>query len=355
MSTDMDETIRETLRELADEARLTNLATPALRQAGRMRTRRTVLTVAAGLVAVAATATPYLVTRPADRGTAPPPAAAITTRATRTAAPPAAPSIGNGPVVLPGGWILASGPVGATYVIWDRVQGRYRPLPYSQVSPAPTGNHVAVEKTEENRVGVLDLNSGEVRWMNRRTGNEGVDWSSDGRYFLYPGAPSRPGDNSVMSAVVVEAATGRERVVKDNLCATCRYTWLASDTEVAIDTGGATMQAYAVASGEPTRTVPSSLVVTYRHTISPDGRYAVQPTGGSVRDARVVELATGRIVSRLTVDDARAVYWAGDDQLLVVEPGAVTAQSLTGQDRRRYPFPREFGDDELHNFVLVRQ
>jgi hypothetical protein len=353
MTTDFDSLLRDAINDAAAQARPVNLGRAALRTARHNQINHrvaagTVAVVAAGslaggyaLVSAHAHARPAATTRPSGSTVGP------ETHAT--------PSVTQQPVPLPGGWYIAGGTADDGVWIYDRVQERYRPLPYQWAWPAPTGDLVAVNTGGDTpSFGVLDLHSGQLKWLVEDDGTVGAaQWSADGRRLAYDGPAG---------VEIADAVTGQITVVPGaaaSCTADCGPVWLPGDTEIAVphyrgpldEPDG--MIVFDATTGEQTRTLPFQFGTGWAW--SPDGRYVVASIlSGGYAAVGVVDTATGRTVAVLDgVNDDRTVYWAGSGTVLAIVHGAVDAFSPTGALLGTYPLPSEFIDDELPSFSLA--
>lgn len=62
---------------------------------------------------------------------------------------------------------------------------------------------------------------------------------------------------------------------------------------------------------------------------------------------------TNKMVATFYVNDARTVYWATPNRILVVDHGGVRVVTPKGEDVSFVSWPREFADNELPDFTLA--
>jgi hypothetical protein len=148
MTIDLDRLLRETVHELAAEARPVDLTAPALRTARRIRTRRLVSAVASVLVLLVGLG--FAAVRLGGTDHSYPPAHINPNPATSTAAPAPTPSEaeslppGSAPVSVAGGWLIRAAPAELGAIMYDNEQGRYRIVTGpGRVLPSPNGQFVA--------------------------------------------------------------------------------------------------------------------------------------------------------------------------------------------------------------------
>jgi hypothetical protein len=333
-----EDAVRAAVGDLADEGRPVDLAGPALRQGQRMRSQRTAFgSLAATLVAVLVLAAGLALTRGAGGGTGP-----AAGRSTPSARPLPSDTMA-GPVTLPGGWIVGSVPQDQERTwVYSRLQHRYRLLPY-RAAPAPAGNLVAIEN--DNRLGLLDLATDSVRWVDDRGTYvwgrlAASSWSPDGTHLAYAYA-EHPPDAAISQIVVVDVATATARVLGQGApCAnTCHPTWVDDDT-VGLDLPAANPQgvaAFSAGTGAARGTITLPGYTTPTRPWSADGRHvAVLVTPDALTGPLplgIVDRTTGTLIATLT--DIGNPYWATDDTLMVVTAGGV---AVVGLDGRRVDF-----------------
>lgn len=359
----LEDAVRTAVRDLAEEGRPVNLAAGALRRGRRLRLRRRALTGAAALVAVAALAVPYLVARanPAapDHRPAAPPSSARPVPPSGSPVPSAPPTL-SGPVALADGWILGSVPAPDSVYVYDRSARLYRRLPYRFAAPAPTGNLVAV--WERGRIGVVDLATDAVRWVDRDDASilPPHPWSRDGARIAYTTGDSAEMDGTTR-IVVVEAATAQARTLPAKVrCGDgCFPTWLP-DGRVGMDLPGPSprgVQTYRADDGRDAGVVALPGWVGQGSPWSPDGGRVVLlmpdgSTSGPLPRA-LVEVASGRNLG--PVQTRGDVYWTAPDRMLVVTSDGVAHVAADGTRLSFYPRPEQFaGSQEWSEATVVR-
>lgn len=348
--------LRDLFQDIAAQAKPVELAGPALRKARRIRTRR--YTVGTAIVVVAVLGLSFWLVPRADQGApqlAPP--ASPTPSGTTPAAQPSAlpppsiparpvPSVQSPPVELPGGWIIGGGQGADQPWIYDRVQRRYRSVPYYRAIPAPVGDLVFVEH-QDGRAGIWNLRKNEVRWVAGAGSGWtlGVpEWSGDGRRLL------RITDQGRIYVTDAETGTSQEIRPVGNSCELCNSAvWLPRENQIALyDSNNPNGQTdiYDVASGNKMDTVPWK----------PGARTAFSPDGTRVfTRAGIFVLATGKVLVPVPeINDDRTVYWTDDYAILIIVQGGVEVISHVGRKVDFFPWPAEFNDDELPNFSLVK-
>lgn len=323
MSNDLESGLRAALADLTDGPPPPGLAAVAIRTARRQRRTRL---AAAGLVAVAALA-------------AAPVAWAVLPAADN---PPGTGTPAGGP--WPAGPLVVTAYTDYrdTSLVLDYATGEYVEMPYRHVAPSPDGTRAVVRDGDGSwahplRVGVLDLATGEVRWIDGLTGGRGAAWSPDGEEILVTETERSTG---LQGFAIVDAETLEYRFVDhgdvlapDVNAAGARYVWAPGGEGIvlatSVDTGteSAPDVSWGVRfydrSGELQRSLPMPGPVESEAAFSPDGtRMAVRDpyVGGPVT---VVDTQTGEVVARVPVRGWSAdtwgdiVGWADDDHLLV--------------------------------------
>jgi hypothetical protein len=370
MTTDLEGELRAALSELADEARLADLARPALRMGRQLRARRNAFTAAAAVIAAAAVVLPFAVLRnqPANQSLSPPPSEApseapSSPAATATPAPPTShaprpvPVLGAGPVTLPGGWLVASSPGRSGTWVYDRSRSQYRQISYGRAVPAPTGDLVAVQRSSDSHMGLLNMRTGKVQWISGPANVVGtVGWNPDGSRLVYPGAGTV---SSALRLVVVDAATGHATTLPTNIeCyENCAPYWLPGETDIAmplLDKPMEGLRVYSSVDGSARPPIAVAGAVGNDHAWSPDGRHVVAlAPDGVASGTYVVEVATGRRVGQLAGVHPNAAYWAGPEELIAVTARGVSVFTLDGTEVDRYPLPVEFVPAEAPQTVLA--
>ncbi|SCG55236.1 PD40 domain-containing protein [Micromonospora humi] len=356
MSTSLDETLRTAVRDLADDAvPAPDLAWRALGHGRRLRRRRRVAATATVLAAVVAVTLPIVLLRPraAPPPTAPP-VTAVPSPVIRSA--PGA-NWSNGPLTLPGGWVVTSlneiaKSNGKSYLL-DRARGRYLVNGrYDAVLPAPTGSLVAVWDDDRPRqVGLVDLARGTTRWYEPGRALGAPNWSPDGRRLVFT---SQRVDHFGFVVLNAKGASRTHAVDTDEFLCTdhCFFLWSRDGREVLLqqtDPGRPRsesarhprrgVQFFSADTGRPTRFEPLPGDPAGPWAWSPDGKLVVVQ---GQREPLLVDAATGRVVNALPAADA---VWAGPDRLLYRRPNGsheFVYADTTGRELVRQPLPEQF-------------
>ncbi|MGN9775100.1 TolB family protein [Micromonospora sp. H33] len=364
-----EQALRTAVRELADEAQtLPGLADRARARGRRLRRRRQLAATGGALAALVALAAPFVWLRPSAPAAGPaawgPPSAPA--ESANPVAPAPTGDWTRSPLTLPGGWLLAGatstgGPAERGYAL-DRTRGRYVGSDrYDEVWAAPRGDTAAVvDYDRRTELGLLDLASGEVRWV--RTGGHIMTphWSPDGRRLALTLMDKDSGDFSL--GVLSATGTWRTFPVDDQeyLCTDqCFFTWNRDGGEVALQQTDPTaprsesepharrgVQFFSPDDGRPTRLVPVKG--------DPAGAWSWSPDGGRVvvngrQGPEVVEVATGRVIGPAPSADAA---WGSDDRLLYRDrrTGEMVLADLDGRELVRQALPDALG---LNMVLLV--
>jgi dipeptidyl aminopeptidase/acylaminoacyl peptidase len=317
----------------------------------RIRRRRQAGAVAAAFVAVAAIAAPYVWLRPDPKppgypvaGASGPSATTLPTAgpgstAVPSAAPPGRPrstswnNWQNAPLVLPGGWTVVSATTSGTPVsnwAYDRKRGRYvdTSKEFTSVWAAPRGSLAAVRRDgHSGETGLLDVVTGEVRWVSTPNAILAPQWSPDGSRLLLTSSDKQTGNRS-FGILTVESDSYREYPVRSDRyeCTDlCQFTWMPTGKEVALPLTDPTaprsesaphlrlgLQLFAAADGRPTRLLPVRGNVSDVSAWSPDGQLVVV---AGQQGAQLVSVGKGAVVRALPAAD---VTWVDDKRLLYV-------------------------------------
>jgi hypothetical protein len=346
---DLDRLVRQTLNDLAVEARPAPLLAAATRRARQMQRRRVAVTAAAAaalavLAIVVSPLNPDRENRPAPPP--PPPASPSPAASPLTLAPVAdAPR----PPELPGQFTVMAVPApGASMWLFDRVTDAYVAVPYADVLPAPKGDLVLAETRDGGSV-LLDLGDRSVVGLPPKLVDVGPDvWSPDATMLLPPQPASGRitvyeigNGNAILERGVPldSAALGCDR-------ATCRVTWARSGTELAVqvmDPATATqrsLQLISLADGRPTRRLPVTGEVDGACSWSTDQRYVVNHRIASTGSAGwfITNTTTGATAGTLTdetLPNPSTLCWVSPTELLVATPGEVLVLGPDGKVQHR--------------------
>ncbi|GIG89054.1 hypothetical protein [Plantactinospora endophytica] len=397
MSERAERLLREAVHELAGTPHQpSDFAATAVRQGRRMRRRRQVIATAAAAVAVGAIVAPYVWLRPDSQ---PPPLSiggppAPTASASAATNPPTLDTWRNGPVPLPGGALLlsagSSGQAGPTWV-YDPAKRRYVSIPaaYPTVRASSRLSLAAVIQPDRpTEVGLYDLATGEVQWVEAGGTVTAAEWSPDGRQLLLTLRQAKAGMHVIGLLSPVKPAVRQQPVKMRSLTcgSTCRFSWLPNGKEVAlaetapippgagpgVEAAKAGIQLFLADTGTPTRYLPvrgavadssawspggTFVVVSSQPaalargnpTSPPDGNASGQSDGQSVTE--LVAVDSGEVLRRLPSAD---VTWVTPRRLLYLDTpgpdGRVSAVLLdvSGKEIERTVLPLELvGSDEI--------
>ncbi|MFC7545057.1 hypothetical protein [Plantactinospora sp. GCM10030261] len=199
MTTHLEHAVREALDQLADAPPPPDLAQAALRTAGRQRTARRA-SVGVAAVAVALATIPLTVSA-LDPQDSLPVGDTGQAAAVRPFVVTAYSGVGNP---------ADPGPADDYSLLLDPATGTYEKVPYNEVVPSPDGSQVLVHEGDNSqahpsRRGVLDRDTGVVRWMPGSAGyTSGASWSPDGRRIL---VTNQPKDGNGAGFLLVDATT----------------------------------------------------------------------------------------------------------------------------------------------------
>ncbi|SNT37176.1 hypothetical protein SAMN05421812_10587 [Asanoa hainanensis] len=350
-----EERVAEALRHLGEDLRYRNPAAAALRQARRMRVRRNVVGGTGAALAMAAVIAPFAYGgsggQPATPVALPTATPSGATTGSPTPAPstppPAAKPAPRGAVALPGGVYVASASNESGSRIYDPRTHKYRSSGFPKAWASPNGK-LAVVADDNERLGILDVRSDDVRWISgARLEIGSPQWSRDSKQIAF----AAPGPSQgTLNIVVADAATAKAKTVKRSVpCVElCQPTWLPGDWEVElpdVEEPTTGMIAYSVDDGRARRE-PFPGAVQSSAAWSPDGRFVVAETVDERGFAAVaiVEPAKGATVVDLprTPGDgieARSFVWATADRLVAVANTELVVYSTEGKIVDRVALP----------------
>ncbi|QGN46178.1 TolB family protein [Micromonospora sp. WMMD558] len=366
MNGSAEQALRTAVRDLADEARTVPDLAGRARARGRwLRRRRQVAAAGGALAALVALAAPFVWLRPSTPAPGPaawgPPSVPAESAASVVPAPTG--DWTGSPVTLPGGWLLvgatstgeSTGDQGERGYALDRTRGRYVGSErYDEVWAAPRGGVAAVvDHDRRAELGLLDLASGEVRWV--RTGGHirTPHWSPDGRRLALTVMDKATGALSL--GVLGSTGTWRTFPVDADefLCTDqCFFTWTRDGQEVALQQTDPTaprsesepharrgVQFFSPDDGRPTRLVPVKGDPAGPWSWSPDGRQVVVK---GRQGPQIVEVATGRVIGAAPDADAA---WGADDHLLYRDRRTeeMVLADLDGRELARQSLPAAIG------------
>src|SRR5215813_2143954 len=359
-----DTQLRGELQDLAAEGVVTkDFAGTAWKRGRRHRVRRRSAQATAGVLAMAAFASGYVLLADADRAQSTLPRVTATQPAPVSTAPTPSvavvPSVHTiGPIAVGGGWVVGSGPSGDGTWVYDRSTGRYIDLHHTYAYPAPVGTYAAVEhdglEASDQRIGILNVANGQTHWLAAGRTFLGLDWTADGTQIVYRSLTT----TGKTAVYVADATTGQDRMlpsVPDS--GSAGPAWLPGRAEFAIggDNHGsqALAQVYDAASGQPAGT---SIVFDTLNNWSPDGRYVLRTS-----DCSIVDAATGSAVTHLGTDCyGSRVYWASNQSVIMLRYGskadnAWVRYDLNGNEVAVLPMPTEFVVDEKRTYTLAKK
>ncbi|BEL10650.1 hypothetical protein Q0Z83_088410 [Actinoplanes sichuanensis] len=359
---DLEETLRDAVQDLADDApHAYDLAGAARVQGRRIRRRRH---AAAALAVLAVVTVPFVWLRPEPRIPVvhPAPTPSVTVQASVRPLPD---FMIKTPYRLPGDAVVTmvtiptrvdDGVDENTHVSLDRDAGRYRQLPFDYGRPAmaPDGKRFAA-KISRYRTDVVNTAGGVVDTLNvdtdLRVGADPV-WSPDGSRLL---VPVKGG------FAVYETGTGNLREFDnadvDSLCSDfCSFSWLPNGREFAVprlDVSVPRSEAhpdrlegvvvYSTDTGERVRSIPMVGVPVGNGAWSPDGRTVLVHEKTETTDGiRVVDAVNGAPRSGLFAGPD-AIYLA-DGRILAFGNRYAQIHAADGTLLEEYRMPRQFTD-----------
>lgn len=323
MSDDLDRDVREALAAFTDAPPPGGLAAAAIRTARRQRRVQALVTGVAVVAALAA---------------APVAISAVS-------------GLGGGPVSPAASGMKSlvitaySGHWGGSQLL-DPAAGEYVKLPYRRVVPSPDGTRALVQTGENSaadpvRVGVMDVSTLEVRWIEGYYGLRGAAWSPDGREILITeqGHP----DNNLVGFAIVDADTFESTFVHhDDIVAPeintdgHRYVWAPGGQEIVLTRStGAHLESevdltwglrFYERDGTLLRTVSTTGPVPREAVFSPDGAQIAIFNPYTGAPIQILDKDTAAVLRTVPVPGWGAdswgdlIGWADDDHLLVRNP-----------------------------------
>ncbi|MFI5936127.1 hypothetical protein [Actinoplanes sp. NPDC051494] len=321
-----DDLLRDTVRELAGEARPpSGLAAAAMARGRRLRRRRRTGMIAAAASLVLLTTVPYAILSRTQRQAPQPPAVTTTAPDWSTKVPYA----------LPGGWAVTSVQTEKLTAVLNPATNSYRSVSraFTSLSVSPDGRYVAVtDEAHDNRLGILTTATGKVRWTTAGHILEPI-WSADSKRLLATGQDR---------FYLVEAASGKviRRPVDYSCTNYCLLTWLPGDQEIAWAKPGVNgsetsegtvwfLSVFDVQTGKWTRDLALPGTPASHDAWSPGGRYVlIRGDGTQAQRLRIADATTGTIRTQLT---ATIAYFVSVDRVLTVEDGVAALIDLDGR------------------------
>jgi WD40 repeat protein len=361
---DLEESLRDAVRDLADEAPLMeDLATVARTRGRRIRRRRRAALSAFTVVMVAAIAVPYVSLRrePPQRVVEPAPTVTVAPSVITGSLPPF--SV-KSPYRMPGGAMvsmltLPGADDSKVYVSLDRSTGRYRQLTfaYDPLGMSPDGRLFA-GSTGQGKVRILDARDRTVDTIDVQMhfdAHSKPEWSPDGSRLLLP---TRNG------FAVYDVTAGSHRSFESPdirpLCPDlCNFTWLPNGHEVAVARRDLTVKrsesrpdviesavVYSAATGKRVRSIPMAGAPASTEAWSPDGRSVlirVQDDTFSV-SMRIADTTTGAL--RGGPINGQAIFLA-DGRILAVGNRYAELLTADGVPLEEMRLPAQFNDVSL--------
>lgn len=315
-----EELLRQTIKDMAGEARAVDgLAQGAIATGRRMRLRRRLAVSGGALLAVAAVLVPVAVWKSGHPPITPAASPDVTTINERVLDE-------RMPQELAGGWMVA----GVGPWILDSDRNRYAELqirPEQRVVPRPTGGLAAVITVEDRYVIDFVRPDGTTARTVTVRGGGGFQWSPDGRLLL----AKLVGPSAAMGFAIIDPETGvaEEHWIDTGTydCSMCEFVWMRDGREVAMAVadrrGGeaheyvSSVQLFDARTGEPTRTLRMTAMFSSPYSWSPDGRYVICRPDAMKREYQLLDVTTGEA----TPFPADAVWVTGDVLLALSDPG----------------------------------
>lgn len=343
MSRDLEYEIRDAVTDLAEGGRSVNLAAAAIRDGRHLVRRRRAVSAAATFGVLAILIVPFALHRPATSRLTQPGAAPVATVPSTTSTDQAsvpspiavpAPTLVN---ALPDGLVYASLPrTDGNTLVYNRSTGQYVDVPLERVVPSPIGTTAAVD--DGKRVGLVDLDSGDVRWVDGPTpSGAAFDWSPDGTELTYLSVGRKSGTVRVTVAFVAKsfgAAIGGDIVCPSD----CYPAWLPDGQAIAVSgaDGKLPIRLIDPSSGDSLNGLDRVTgVLVSGHGVTTDRTLVVTQLGPN---AVVIAAKTGEKLMALPADAAQ-VYWTRAQDLVMVRADGVSVFSLAGETIGTYPLP----------------
>jgi hypothetical protein len=366
----LEETLRDAVRDLADEApHAYDLAAAARVQGRRIRRRRRAAAGALALAMLGVVAVPYVWLRPEPSTPVvvhPAPTPSVTTKPVVQQLPD---FTVKSPYRLPGGAIVTMVTIPSTviedgaetsgdntYVSLDRDGGRYRQLPfaYAPLGVSPDGERFAAA-VSGGTVRVLKADGSTLDTLNvdtySRIGGDPV-WSPDGSRLLVP---------TEGGFAVYETDTRDHREFPnldiEPLCSDfCSFSWLPNGREFAVPRRDVTVPrseaypdrlegviVYSAETGERVRSIPMTGVPVGNGAWSPDGRSVlIYEKGAASSGVRIVDAVSGIPRGELMAGPG-AIYLA-DGRILAYGNRSAQLHAADGTLLEEFRMPRQFAD-----------
>jgi hypothetical protein len=365
----LEETLRDAVRDLADEApHAYDLAAAARVRGRRIRRRRRAAAGGLALALLVVVAVPYVWLRPEPR--------------TPVVQPAPTPSVTTKPIVqqlpgftvktpyrLPGGAVVTLVTIPSTvvedgaetsgdntYVSLNRDVGRYRQLPfaYAPLGVSPDGERFAAA-VSRGTVRVLRPDGSTVDTLNvdtfSRVGGDPV-WSPDGSRLLVPTAGG---------FAVYETGTGDYREFPnpdiEPLCSDlCSFSWLPNGREFAVPRRDVTVPrsesvpdrlegviVYSADTGAQVRSIPMTGVPVGNEAWSPDGASVlIYEKGDASGGIRIVDAVSG--IPRGELMAGPGAIYLTDGRILVYGNRYAQLHAADGTLLEEFRMPSQFAD-----------
>ena len=333
-----EQALANAIEEMTDEvgAPSRTLAGNAIAKGRRLRRRRRLLVIGAGVLACATLALPWVYLSQSG--------------GTPIAAPPVNPTqvsptvAGIAGVRLPGGWVV----VGYGRQVLDRRTGNYVQLS-GNVQPAPVGNRVAYLDSTGQPLRISDVDGSSTVSVNT-TGIAGLyQWNRTGDRLLGRANQKTP-DRIGFS--IIDAVTGA--VTKHWIdtskydCSECSFTWTPDGKEVVMAIAARSgegyehtkqLQFFDAGTGKPSRSLAVTAMPDGPYAWSPDGHYLIASADiGSPNAWQIVDLTIG--TTRPYPHDA---VWISPDLLAGTQGGNIQVTDPAGNIVEEFPVDADPG------------